>query len=365
VTFHLTAFPHTQTTKDYFTCAYTQKAFKISKMLTQRGHKVILYSGEQNEAVCTEHVPCLTEAERYGWFGANDQSQMPEISWDAGEVYWRVYVGRMITEISKRLNKGDFILLGTSWPLEPLYLMFKNDARVVEHGVGYEGIFGYDDVYCAFESYAWQHYVYGSRKIVNGRNFDCVIPNYFDPEDFPNVNDGKGDYLLFMGRVTPRKGIDECVEIAKASGMKLVIAGPSKATRTQDAVDLTKANVELVGPANANLRSLLMSKARALLIPTRYIEPFGGVAVEAMMSGCPVIGSDWGAMTETIAPGLNGFRCRTLKEYVAAVEAVGALKPEEIRKDAMDHYSLEAVAPQYEAWFNRLQTLWDKGWYQV
>ena len=352
--FHLTSLPHTQTTRAYPTCAYTQKAIKISKMLTQRGHEVFLYSGEQNEAVCTEHVQCLSEVERFGWFGANDQDYMPEVSWDANEVYWRVYSGRMIAEISKRIQVGDIILMGTSWPFEPLYHTFRRSHRIVEYGVGYEGIFGFDDVPCAFESYAWMHYVYGQRRIINGRPNDAVIPNYFDPQDFPFLNTGRGDFLLYCGRVTPRKGIAQCLEIAKASGMKLVIAGPNKATRTQDAVKIDQENVEVIGPMGFEKRAMMMASAKALLIPTMYIEPFGGAAVEAMMTGCPVLGADWGAMTETVTPGLTGYRCRNTQEYVAAIKLLDRLSPQEIQQDALKNYSLESVAPQFESWFNRL-----------
>lgn len=363
--FHLTAFPHTQTTKDYFTCAYTNKAIKLSKMLAQRGHEVFLYSGEQNEAVCTEHIPVLSEKERFDWFGVNDQEFMPEVGWDASEPYWRVYSGRTIAEIAKRIKPKDFILLGTSWPLKPIADAFP-EAISCEHGVGYEGVICDDKIHAAYESYAWMHYVYGMRKVVNGRNFDCVIPNYFDPEDFPIVNNGKGNYLLFVGRVTPRKGVDICIEVAKATGIPLIIAGPTKGTRTQDEIPkISHPLISYAGAVNIQKRAELMAGAKALLCPTLYLEPFGGVCVEALMCGTPVIASDWGAFTETVVPGMNGYRCRVLKEYAAATAMVEQLKPEVIRKDAMDHYSLDAVAPLYEAWFGRLNSLWSNGWYAL
>lgn len=361
-TLHLLGLPHTQTTVEFCGCAYTSKALKAGKMFTDAGHRVVLYSGEQNEAVCAEHVPLMTEAKRRSWFGPWDPNRMPDVGWGANDPWWRRFNAQAIIEIGERAEPRDLLLLPTSWALKPVADAFP-ELLAVEYGVGYEGI-ALERV--AFESYAWMHHVYGLRGIRDGRNFDAVIPNYFDPEEFPHLNDGEGDYLLFLGRVTPRKGVNAAVEVARHSGMRLLVAGPTEARSAVDQVDLSgEEHVEVVGPVGIEERAKLLAGARALLAPTAYIEPFGGVTIEALFAGTPAITTDFGAFTENLLEGETGFRFRTLAEGVAAVERAGDLDPKEIRARAMERFSLEAVAPLYTAWFERLASLWGRGWYEL
>jgi glycosyltransferase involved in cell wall biosynthesis len=106
-----------------------------------------------------------------------------------------------------------------------------------------------------------------------------------------------------------------------------------------------------------------MGKARAILAPSRYLEPFGGVAVEAQLMGTPVISSDWGGFSETVEHGKTGFRCRTLSQFVDACGAVGKLDPRYIRRRAVDLYSLDRVKWMYQEYFTMLDDLWQpKGW---
>lgn len=350
---HLPAFPHTHTTKEYLTCAYTQKIVKFAKMMTGRGHRVFIYGGEKNEAICTEHVPLFTEQERHNWFGDGELGYFPDFSWDASHPGWLALNTRAAAEIAKRAEPRDFLCLATSTQ-SPIAAMLPH-LMAVESGVGYEGITA--NLHCAFESYAWMHHVYGLRGIKDGRNFDAVIPNYFDPDDFPHLNKGDGEYLLYVGRLIPRKGIEIAIETAKATGLKLKVAGANDVFQLPPEVDY-------VGPVGLEERAWLMAGAKALLVPTLYLEPFGGVAVEAMMCGTPVISSDWGAFPETVKPGA-GFRCRTLKEWVNAVALVEKLDPTFIRNYAISSYGLGEIAGRFEQWFDRLSTLYTKGWYQL
>lgn len=361
---HLLAMPHTQTTSAYSSCAYTSKVRRFCKMMTARGWEIILYAGEHNEAPCAEHVILVTEAERRKWFGEGFDTVFTPLSWDTQEPYWLTMNGRAIAELSERVGKQDLILLTTgtqkiiadAWP---------NTTRIVcEWTVGYEGIV---TPYCAFESQTFMHTVYAKRGIGDGRDFDTVIPNFFDPDEFPHLNDGQGDYLLFVGRVILRKGVAVAAEIAKHAGMKLLIAGPGVTHHepgriVAPEVTIEGAHVEYVGEVGIEERAELMAGARALLAPTSFLEPFGGVAVEAQICGTPAITTDHGAFMETVP---REFRFRNLAQALAAVERAGEVDPVAVRERALAHFSFDAVAPMYEEWFDRLSSLWSSGWYEL
>jgi glycosyltransferase involved in cell wall biosynthesis len=117
-----------------------------------------------------------------------------------------------------------------------------------------------------------------------------------------------------------------------------------------------------VGAVNAEERASLMGGAAVTLAPTVYVEPFGGVAVESMMCGTPVVTTDFGAFTETVVEGVSGFRFQTLQEAVDATEKAMGLDRVEVHTYAAGRYSLDAVAPMYERWFDNLDGLWGEGW---
>lgn len=115
----------------------------------------------------------------------------------------------------------------------------------------------------------------------------------------------------------------------------------------------------LIGPAE---RADLIGGARALLVPTLYIEPFGSVAAEALICGTPVITTDWGAFPEYVRQGIDGYRCHTLQDFVDAVHAVGDVDRTTIREHAIARFSTEFVRHEYDSYFTALLGLWDDGW---
>jgi glycosyltransferase involved in cell wall biosynthesis len=110
-----------------------------------------------------------------------------------------------------------------------------------------------------------------------------------------------------------------------------------------------------------------MWNARALFVASYYLEPFGGVNVEAQLCGTPVITTDWGAFPETVLHGVTGYRCRVFNDFVWAAENVGSLKPDVIRKWAAGNYGMERISKMYDEYFSRLYELKTNkdGWYAV
>ena len=228
----------------------------------------------------------------------------------------------------------------------------------VETGIGYTSG-SFTDWRC-FESHAVRTVVEGCRSPQPW--YSWVIPNYFDTEDF-DYNDRKQDYILYLGRVTELKGITTCIRATAAAGVKLVIAGQG---RLEDlGYTQVPSHVVELGYADRETRRQLMSRARGLIIATNYLEPFGGVVVEALLSGTPIVTPFFGAFEEINQHGVTGYKCHTLREYVEAIKDIDKIDPVECRLRGLQ-YSLEAIAPQYESWFSAIQEVYTgAGWSAV
>lgn len=321
------------------TCAFTEKVRKFPAMMQPFGHEVIVY-GDADWEHDGEHVSCYPSVSEPPPFTDQD---------------WQPFNQAAAKEIKKRCEPGDILgLMGGNCQTSLVNEL--SGLFPVEYGIGYGGSFA---PYRVFESYAWMHTTYGQQRGTNsadGSFYDAVINAYFEPEKFP-ISKKPGDYLLYVGRLTERKGIEIVCETARRLDMPLILAGEG---------DVTPSYGECVGVVRAKERGELMSNAVALMCPTIYIEPFGCIAVEAQLSGTPVISTDWGAFTETVEQGVSGYRCRTLGEFMWAAEDVAQWKlnkREAIRDYAQNRWSLEAIGPQYDQYFQRLTTLNDEGWY--
>lgn len=361
--FHVVSLPHTQVTKEYLPCAYTQKIRNFCLMMKSLGHEVFLYASEDTDIEVDELVTCITKEEQKKHFGHNDwKKEFFDISWDYNLPYWKVMNETAAKEIKKRAKKEDFVCLIGGWCQKPIADALP-ELMNVEIGIGYKGTFSNFKV---FESYAWMHHVYGLQQIENGNNYDCVIPNYFDPNDFQLYP--KEDYYLFIGRMVQRKGPHIAVEAVKRVGGKLIMAGQGVTEKVGDRIkskelEVWGDHIEHIGTVNAEQRKELMGKAKAVIVQTQYIGPFEGVAVEAMMAGTPIITTDWGCFSEYNHDGITGFRTRTLGEVVQALKNVDKLDPKQIRDYAINNFSMDRVKYLYQAYFEQLSQLWGEGWY--
>ena len=118
-----------------------------------------------------------------------------------------------------------------------------------------------------------------------------------------------------------------------------------------------------VGHADVAQRAALIRNAKAVFMSTTYLEPFGGVSIEALMCGTPVIASDFGAFPENIVHGVHGYRFRTVGEAVWAARNVAKLNNRAIHEYAVQNFSVERVKYLYQAYFEQLNELWGDGFY--
>ncbi len=351
--FHVVGLPHTQTVKSQSSCAYTNKVRRFCNMMMVLGHEVYLYASEDNDADCTEFVTIITK-EKQREFWEIPEEGYAQITWNPNDVHWVYRNQQAIEAIKPRLKPKDFIIVFDG--AARLIAEELNTNMTVEAGIGYSGTFS---EYLVFESYGWMHAVLGQQAAQNGedvmnvygKNFHTVIPNSYDLEEFP-FQQNKEDYYLYIGRLTDSKGWMIAQQVCEKLGKRLIVAGSGKFSGYGEYVGL-------VGPEK---RAELMGKATAVFVPSLYLEPFGGVAAEAMLCGTPVITSDWGAFPENNIQGLTGYRCRMLQEFCQAAEKVKYLNFDKIREHAVKNFSTGVVSRRYEYYFKRLRTLWAGGW---
>ena len=372
---HFLGLPHVNTSRQHNACAYTSKIVKGIKMLGSRGHECFNYGNEGSASDFGEVIPILSEVERASFFGPWDRQALYDLRWDPAEPYWRLFNSRAVEELKKRVRKGDFILtlagncqvgpVGDAFPGS--YSGIQQTAALVEWGVGY---YGTQSRYRVVESNTHAEWLCGAAGVKSVDNDMAVIPNFFDLDDFDLVNHTESDevkaivdggpYYLYVGRVIHDKGVQTAAEVCRDIGARLVIAGQGWIPEL-DAFS----NIVKFGHADIAARCYLMAFAVANFLPTRYREPFGGTAVESQLCGTPSITTAQGAFVETVD---SRWRCASHREFCEAAEAAKRLAESQrrgIRVVARSKYSLEAVAPLYEAYFDRLHARWFSGWYEM
>jgi glycosyltransferase involved in cell wall biosynthesis len=106
-----------------------------------------------------------------------------------------------------------------------------------------------------------------------------------------------------------------------------------------------------------------MAHAKALFLPTLYLEPFGYVVIEAAFSGTPSITTNFGAFPETVLDHYTGFRCDTHDDFIWAAKNIDKIKPRTCRDWAMNNFTIDRVCSMYQHYFTRILNLTGKGWY--
>ena len=170
-----------------------------------------------------------------------------------------------------------------------------------------------------------------------------------------------GAAMAFLGRLERFKGAHNAIEIAKRTAHKLIIAG-NKVLSGPDAryfdqmlaPQIDGHQIRYIGPVDDTQKSDFLGTCSALLMPIEWEEPFGIVMAEAMACGTPVIAFDRGSVPEIVRDSINGFRCRTLDEAVAAVGKVHQIDRAAVRTDCERRFSAEVITNAYESLIWRL-----------
>jgi glycosyltransferase involved in cell wall biosynthesis len=200
-----------------------------------------------------------------------------------------------------------------------------------------------------------ENWIFVSRSLASLYGSSRFVRNGLDPESY-TYSETKEDYVLFLasmqGNATRHKyqakGLHIALELASDLGFKLVVAGTAKDEEIlQIVTDMcNRANVSFLGDVRGQAKAELIAGARALLFPTQMHEGLPLVLIEALMSGTPVITSDFGPCPEVVTEDV-GFVCRNKDEFASAIREAGHIRPRKCREKALADYHYLGMARGY------------------
>jgi len=183
-----------------------------------------------------------------------------------------------------------------------------------------------------------------------GLNYLATVYNGIDLSLYP-LRPSPGGDLVFLGRIHPDKGVHLAIEVARLTGLPLVIAGLIQdQAYFREAVEphLDGHRVSYIGSVGVEGKNELFARARALLHLNTIPERFGLVLAEANAAGVPVVAMDLGSCREVIEDGRTGFVVRTVDEAVKALERLGEIEPAACRDRVERLFSIDAMVEGYE-----------------
>ncbi|MFE1746843.1 glycosyltransferase family 4 protein [Coleofasciculus sp. H7-2] len=208
-----------------------------------------------------------------------------------------------------------------------------------------------------FRQFAWEPYISISeaqREPRLGLNYIHTVYNGIDPVVYSFQEKAvEPPYLAFVGRISPEKGPEGAIKIARASGYPLKMAGKV------DSVDkvyfqeqikplIDGEQIQYLGEVSHEEKVQLLGGATVTLFPITWREPFGLVMIESMATGTPVVGMAMGSVPEVIAHGKSGFVCHSLQEMIDAVPEAMTLNRQTCRDYVLSRFSVKTMVDEYE-----------------
>ncbi len=188
------------------------------------------------------------------------------------------------------------------------------------------------------------------------------------PLDLYQQGEGKGDYVAFIGRISPEKRPDRAIEIARKAGIKIKMA--AKIDKADESYYLQsikqlmeQPHVEFIGEIGEDRKGEFLGNAKALLFPIDWPEPFGMVVIEAMACGTPVIAYPLGSVPEIVDKGESGFVVNSIDEAVRALENIDLLDRGRVREVFEQRFSASVMAENYVKAYEQLMPKTKRGIY--
>lgn len=303
----------------------------LTEALVELGHDVTLYASGDSET-SAKLIPCAPRGLRLD--GINSHV---------------AYTVAMVDQVLSDADHYDYIHFHVDFVHLPLFKHLAGKCLTTLHGR-----LDLPDFLPGFTHFPEARLVSISndqRRPVSQANFVGTVYHGLPETLIPFSPDG-GDYLAFLGRISPEKRPDRAIEIAIKAGMKLKMAAKVDYADTEyfeKEIEplLDHPLVEFIGEIGDADKPDFLGNARALLFPIDWPEPFGLVMIEAMAAGTPIIAWPIGSTPEVIDHGRSGFLVNSTDEALEAVELAGELPRQTVRSCFEQRFTARRMAEDY------------------
>lgn len=330
-------------------------AIAVAEGLSRKGHDVTFFAPEGSNLQCnveTLDVQPLATTFR----GLNELVSTTDLFED---YLPSLYDQRMAKVMFERANKGEYDVVIFNHP---------------ESSIAYASLFPKVPVVYILHDYldekrrqifdmhssSNQHYI----SISNSQRRDAPDLPYLDTvyngvdTDLFSFNEHAEDYLLFVGRIVPEKGVREAIKVALKTNKRLIIIGqlPPTSYAYFDTYIKPKLSDKIlyIGAIDKEQLSKYYQKAQALLMPIQWEEPFGLTMAEAMSCGTPVIAFNRGAAAEVVKSGKTGFVVDNTAKMIEAVNKIKTINRKDCRTHVERHFTINRMVSAYESTLSSL-----------
>jgi glycosyltransferase involved in cell wall biosynthesis len=322
----------------------------LTDELVRRGHDVTLYASADSHT-SARLVPTVEHALWHQKMSYRDFTP-----------FWSMVLGRLVQD----LQNFDVVHSHLDFFGFPLARMAPCPVVTTLHGRLDQPEM--QPLYGAFPDIPLVSISNAQRRPVSKANWIATVYHGIDLDAF-TMNPAGGGYLAFLGRISPEKGLDIAIRVARAAGLPLKIAARKPLPFKHDMQArrdweyyhsdiqplLREKNVEFVGEVSGAEKDEFLGGAAALIFPIRWPEPFGLVMVEALACGTPVLALCDGSVPEVIEAGKTGAICRDEDELVAATRGIDRFDRGACRAEVERRFSPAAMAHGYEEVYRKLR----------
>jgi glycosyltransferase involved in cell wall biosynthesis len=322
----------------------------LTEELVRRGHEVTLFASGDS-ATTARLIPTVDTAL---W----RQSEVRDTL-----VYWSITLG----EVYRRVDRGEFDLVHSHLDFMAFPCAMMVDVPTVTTLHGRLDLPDLPRLYARFPDLPVVSISDAQRAPLPDARWAATVYNGVDT-DLLRFNPHAGDYLAWIGRISPEKGLDRAVHIARQAGLPLKVAARMPLTNLDDPnvrADweyyegvvkplLREPDIEYVGEVGDEDKAEFLGNALALLNPIDWPEPFGLVMAEALASGTPVVARCRGSVPEVVTDGMTGLVGETDDDLASLCQRIGEISRRTCRAEAVRRFSVAAMTDSYEQAYRSL-----------